>query len=975
MKKLFLFASFACLGFFCSCQKDELVPEDTKPEWLGSSIYEELKSAEHLTGTFNTYLRLVDDLGYAEVLSRTGSKTIFPANDEAFERFFASKNPFGVTSYEQLTPAMKKQLLYSSMLDNAMLASMLSNVKADDNNVSRGVAVKHASNISVIDTITTLYTGAVMPQGNTYWDAYRDRGINVVYDATKPMIVHFTREQMLNNKITTTGTDCDFSIIRGEKIGTSIQNSDTAYIFQTRIVNQDVTCQNGYMHQVNDVVLNPGNIGQVLRSENNTKLFSRIVDYHCAPYYNAVTTNNYNSWARQNGAATIDSIFEVRYFASAHSKDGKPNVIDPSGNSVATNHRLNWDLGWNEYYPSSSSALALADMGAILAPTDKVMEEYFCNGGGGAYFIELYGDTELKQQNTPENLPANLDAVFKNDPNGILTSFVNNLMQNSFISTTPSKFGTITNQGSGDFMGLKVSDLAVTEDGKYDVAIANNGVIYKLSSMIAPDMYQSVMGPAVTYPELSVMGEFASDKTSGANKSIFGADLYYYLMAMKANYLFFMPSNEAMAKCYIDPVTLGSSQPRALEFYSHTEKIAGTERYQDYYGVRLHNITINADGTIDIDPTYYNQVADIEKKNPSDYASQVYDLLNYNTIVLEAGQTPEENEYFLTKHGGAIRIVDFKENNGYFSGKVYGGAQIDNGVAPANIVKGWKEKNGWAFQLDGLIQPTITSVYGLLNKNEDKFSKFLDVCAIFDNQDLLTFAGIEATAEIGTPPQQRYYVFSNKENKALDSNVNFFNGYNYTFFAPDNDAMEKAYALVLPTEEEIMEIFNKYNGMEDEIPEDEMTEAKAQVLNMINSLRAFVRYHFQNNSVFADRNVKKTTSQSLYSSDLGIPVNIVTEGKYGKLNVTDASGKTVTVNANSTTLLANKMTRDYEYNNVKTNATSIAVSSSAVVHEIATPLCYTATGRYDDKWATAAARQAAAKNYAATKKLSNNFKD
>ena len=113
MKKLFLCASFACLGLFCSCQKDELVPEDSKPEWLGSSIYEELKSATHLTGTFDTYLRLVKDLGYDEVLSRTGSKTIFPANDDAFARFFASKNAFGVTSYEQLTPAMKKQLLYS----------------------------------------------------------------------------------------------------------------------------------------------------------------------------------------------------------------------------------------------------------------------------------------------------------------------------------------------------------------------------------------------------------------------------------------------------------------------------------------------------------------------------------------------------------------------------------------------------------------------------------------------------------------------------------------------------------------------------------------------------------------------------------------------------------------------------------------------------------------------------------------------
>ena len=80
---------------------------------------------------------------------------------------------------------------------------------------------------------------------------------------------------------------------------------------------------------------------------------------------------------------------------------------------------------------------------------------------------------------------------------------------------------------------------------------------------------------------------------------------------------------------------------------------------------------------------------------------------------------------------------------------------------------------------------------------------------------------------------------------------------NYTFFAPDDDAMKKAYALGLPTEEQLMEIFDKYNGHDDEYSEEEMIEAKAQVLNMLNALRAFVRYHFQNNSVFADKNVKK----------------------------------------------------------------------------------------------------------------------
>ena len=130
MKKLILCASLVAAGLMTSCEKELLVPEDSKPVWLGASIYEELRNGKHLSGTFNNYLRLVDDLGYAEVLSRTGSKTIFPANDEAFERFFRNcpykkANGEPVRAYGDLTEGMKKQLLYSSMLDNAMLAGML----------------------------------------------------------------------------------------------------------------------------------------------------------------------------------------------------------------------------------------------------------------------------------------------------------------------------------------------------------------------------------------------------------------------------------------------------------------------------------------------------------------------------------------------------------------------------------------------------------------------------------------------------------------------------------------------------------------------------------------------------------------------------------------------------------------------------------------------------------------------------------
>ena len=101
-------------GGFTSCKDDyTLDDEGNYPSWLGNSIYTELSNPnpEVLTGTFKNYVRLIDDLGYAETLAKTGSKTIFPANDEAFERFYAN-NTWGVSKYEDLTEPMKKQLLW-----------------------------------------------------------------------------------------------------------------------------------------------------------------------------------------------------------------------------------------------------------------------------------------------------------------------------------------------------------------------------------------------------------------------------------------------------------------------------------------------------------------------------------------------------------------------------------------------------------------------------------------------------------------------------------------------------------------------------------------------------------------------------------------------------------------------------------------------------------------------------------------------
>ena len=108
MKKIYFCISLALAGLMSSCiDKYEEVDADSKPSWLGGSIYSELEKPDQakLSGSFTTYLRLIKDLDYAETLNRTGSKTVFPANDDAFERFFKSDNIFHVSSYEQLSLA------------------------------------------------------------------------------------------------------------------------------------------------------------------------------------------------------------------------------------------------------------------------------------------------------------------------------------------------------------------------------------------------------------------------------------------------------------------------------------------------------------------------------------------------------------------------------------------------------------------------------------------------------------------------------------------------------------------------------------------------------------------------------------------------------------------------------------------------------------------------------------------------------
>ena len=961
MKKLFLYASLLCIGLV-SCTKDYVVPEGELPSWLGESIYKELQQSSQLEGTFNTYCRLIDDMGYTEVLSKTGSKTIFPANDEAFARFFAGgNNKFGVSSYEELTHSQKAELLFSTMLDNAILIGTLSNKQNAAGNMLQGQLVKHSTNMRLSYAVTN-FSAQQMPANNKYFARFQNaaKPMLAVFDNTVSPMVHLTGEYMLNNNMTVTGDESDFKVLTGY----DYEDGD-AYIFDRKVIKSDVVCQNGYIHQLNEVLVNPGNMAQILRAGSDTHFISRMLDYYAFPEADMTLTQQYLDSAATGNSQ--DTVFAIRYLSKNSQRTKLSQPL--RGVTVAENQLLDFDPGWNYYNPTLKGGTSDddAEIAAFLAPNDEALENYFLKEG--AYILKNLGVPSLDI--TKENLDAHLDAVFNNDPS-VFASILNNVMKPYLTKTVPSTFSTVQNDAF-EFLDVTKDDIIRQSDGKYDVTIANNGVIYKMNKLFGPKLYNSVLGPASVYKDMRTMGEMLNDhQTTAGVASKLGADMYYYLLSMKARYGLFVPTDNETQFIVIDPTSVRDEDglkglrfrfdPQADgSFHVLVKKyayVSGPYNQLSSYAEIANSPEVNIESGI--------------------YNSQIKDLLDYCTIVLadstETGKGSPQyglygNKYYKTKHGGAIVV------NG---SKVAGGLQIADPSQWSTITETFdansadaKIENGTVYRLDFPLQPTITSVMQTLERpefydenadydnidNAPDYDHFLNFCLQFNNEEIYNFAGI-----LGDNDKAEQVATKLKAYRIIDDNDNWgmLSSYNYTIYAPTFEAMKTAQqSLGLPTWKKVLEIVNDWESVKDEYGFSSEADASAYVKEQLDKMNRFVRYHTQNSSLFADRYFKNYDPETgltsptpsfstFYSNAIGIAQSLVVTGGGDKLVIEDASGTKVTVNASASN--ANMIARDITTSDA-TNANygsykKIETSAFVTIHGIDTPLCYNSNRKY-----------------------------
>ena len=961
-------------GLSWAC-KDEYLWDDEKPTWLNSSIYESLQEGMkdeqgNVIHSFNNYVRLLEDKdvnpegvrNLKDVLSKTGSKTVFVADDNAWNAFFKHNatlletDPWHTaTSYDRLSPAQKKLLIHASMLNNAIV---MENLASSDGSGSqapiRGEYMRRFTDVDLVDTVTYLPANQVpftynpddMANGRDYWAEFRGKdgaegpGIYLVLDSTLSMMLHFTQEHMSKKDI----TDEDFRIFMGRE-----RETRDVHIYDALLLKQDQVAENGYVNVTEKVIKPLPNMAEMIRTNGKTKIFSHMLDRFSFPYPNAAVTRDYKNLHPD----FTGTIYTKKYF-SLRGAGGRSQKTGPDGKTFQDEKgeiNLQYDPGWNQFYDEFDTR---ADMAAMFVPNDEALMEYFSEGGAGWQLIQTYAPDPYAEVPDLDALYRKIDFI----PLSTLADLLNVIMFKSFNASVPSKLTTLRDFQSQEEM-FTPDDLNAIDT----CLIACNGAVYVTSKVYGPASYISVAAPA-NISTTNLIMKWAINNGSDNKADYMHMNYYAYLMAMRSKFAFFLPSDEAL-KRYYDPVSFTSTKPRVIQM---AYRGSGT-------GLPL---TV---GRIlyryDLENGMIGSIYNLDQLTENELINRLKDILESHTVVLD-GTNPidNEDEYYIAKNHAALKVTKDEHNEIV---KVQGGFQLENeraGIVNGDLgtheieVKSSSVNhmaNGTTYVIDDApLIPASKSVYNIIhNEFGEQCQAFYELTDMGGNADLIQACGLEA--------DKLAVWLDSKSSGGVDYNVKFFNNMDYTVLVPTNEAIAAAAEKGLPTWESIRADYES-------LPEDP-EDPEVHILNGEDSLRIqakitylnnFIRCHLLDFSLFVDKSDRaeaEYVSQS-YDIENGVFVKVLMRREGQNLYIRDNQGGPVfTVEGD----LKNIMARDIvclldpngNYSGKKTSPTGrssmnnivLQNSSFAVVHQINGVLCHTplVNGRYDSEWATPAA--------------------
>lgn len=874
------------------CSDDLLVGT---PEWLGTSIYEELETR----GNFTTTLALINSSpvandNYRQILSLTGSKTLFVADDAAWERFFAKNktlpevNPWHtITSVESFNAAGNelkvRRLFKGMMLNNAYVLDLLGNLASDPSAVNvedaADACMRRTTSISNLDMKDEIAQAQYPPlkldnatgvKDIDWWIEVRDKdaittmpavlngqdntipsGASFLYTTNGnpdlPSMVHFSPSFAISKGFT--GDD-----VRILSNGVATSTSQTVVNgVAVDPDNSNITCQNGYIHQLVEVPYPVSNMVEKLSYEPNYSIFYKQLQRFSYPYRNAVQMKNIGS---------EDSVYTVRFINSGDYAKHCALVSNYDKDKVATSY-LPYDPAWNLYYLYSQSYTYQMDAGLMLVPNDTYMTSFLTNEGRD--LTERYA-----QGQTPS---------WDLYPDAIVAELMQNCLQSNFLSYLPSNVDKIKDTSQSPIKGLDTSKIG-------DCFVCGNGVIYGLTMNIVPPAYKDVTSTMLLNKEkdeiedkgFSVFYNFIQK-----DKEIPGASAGYasYLGSFDGTqYVLFCPYDKAMRKV-IDP----SSMTRTGGVGTETGPVLYDYQFDGDkylpYAVPEGYVYDDATGTV-TSTGVFSRMSNYEAFAKTDnlntwYRSNAYKLLKYiieNHIcpvfgVPEGGKPlTSEYSYYKTKSGAAIK-VDWSNGNNVATAGYAGGHQVRYGRFVKSPAASDAKANGATLPIEEVLLPSTLSPYKLIQSEFPEFFKLWELNAnrtdYLDKND------------------------GNTSHKILDENdyaITLLKPYNYTIYAPTKaalDAMVNKYEV--PRRSWLVAIGKDENEVKSNFPGINESELK-DLCNIRDSLKLaidrYLAYHIQDYGVYVGQ--KDTTG--VFETSL---VNLETSLFYG-LHVAEVAG-------------------------------------------------------------------------------------
>lgn len=932
-------AFMAMIVGFSSCRPDFDLDKQF-PSFLGTSIYETLD--EGFDGhSFKRFVAIIDSLNYRNVLEKTGSKTLFVADDEAFDRFL-DKCPLAGNrkiKFEDLTQSQMKQIFYGSMLNNVYQVAALSNTEGP----TIGDCMRRVTSSGIYDSLRVMMPDE-MPS-TPYWknvkeDPAHSSGIVILEDGTKKPMIIFSDKFLERKGVSRTDYDFLFNLSGNDK-----SKAGDASVNGVRIKEGNKKCFNGFIHVMEDVVyLLPSMAEYLAMSDPNDDpsvtsiIYDSILERFSGAYevrsmsgnrtypVAGLTTSethlkNINDQferktIRPNSslktALSKDAKVYTKLFLSKRNQGSDAIILSATGDTLKQSAVLKFDPGWNSYFVPSISDDAIAlqqNMGVMIVPTDDAMMDWWLNKGGKE-MREKYGLAKYRKNppTTPQQVAEDMDSVDMN----VIVKLINNTMLTSLVSSVPSKFGSVLNDAQDPLW----EGIAKPEETITRVAMCCNGAIYFSNYIPTPTSYRSVAYPALVDERLKVMDWAIEDEEMS---------FIYYLNAMSINYSVFLPQSATADPrfedkvVWIDPASFAIKKKGAVD--SDGKKLKAIA-----FGFNNESQKVEAD-IYDYDEetdTYGDKLNTQPVTNGNFLRNRLEDMLNNHIVVttkvgkkgVESNDLVDQNKYsfYRTKGGGVIRFKTggFDPKTDFGKMEVAGGWQVETG-RKVNITDRYDMDdrsfgNGITYIIDTPLMTSRNSVYDILSDsvNYPKFKLFFELM-----KEAKLFSSTSNGTEIGST-----------------NCVNFFSTFNYTVYVPSSESIQALFddsTLYSPAflnsfynscESAHDSIFEQYGvdreagdsawtvyriALSRELRKADVTEADTHadsvfdynefIAKQRDIITNFVKYHIQDNSVFinAEFNRDSTDYQTAYmrASDKRY-VKLTVRGDNDNLSIYDA---------------------------------------------------------------------------------------